>query len=86
MRNISHWRAYSNDVIWKVLYATEGKTEAEIKKALYDAYPFGERKMWPYKIWLSAIKECRRTFGAMRKQIPLLMEAQQDAQSEQSTS
>jgi len=29
--------------------------EKEIRKALYHAYPFGERRMYPYKVWLSEI-------------------------------
>jgi hypothetical protein len=32
-----------------------GKSDAEVKKALFDAYPFGERKYHPYKIWLDEI-------------------------------
>ena len=26
-------------------------TEKEVRKAIHDAYPFGERAMHPYKIW-----------------------------------
>lgn len=29
-----------------------GKTPPEIVEAINDAYPFGERKGWPYKAWL----------------------------------
>jgi hypothetical protein len=28
----------------------------ELTKALRDAYPFGERRYWPYKAWLAEIK------------------------------
>lgn len=31
-------------------------TESELKRALKDAYPFGERKHWPYKIWCGCVK------------------------------
>jgi len=30
--------------------------EKKIREALWDAYPFGERKYWPYKVWLDEIK------------------------------
>lgn len=30
----------------------EDATEKEVRKAVSDAYPFGERAMHPYKIWL----------------------------------
>lgn len=30
--------------------------QAKLKKALFDAYPYGERKYWPYKVWLSEIR------------------------------
>lgn len=28
----------------------------ELRKALRAAYPFGERKHWPYKVWLAEIQ------------------------------
>ena len=59
----SRWRARSRDIIKQVL--DRAKTlkwdEREIQKALTDAYPFGERAMWPYKIWLDEIKVQRGT-------------------------
>lgn len=70
----SHWRTTSNRVIYQVLKATDGQTEREIKKALEDAYPFGERKMHPYKIWLDAIKKCRHDYTLMKKQMELFNE------------
>lgn len=51
-----HWKTISIKTIEKVLSENKGKTEAEIRKALHYAYPFGERKMWPYKVWLKEIK------------------------------
>lgn len=32
-------------------------TEPELKKALSEGYPWGERSMHPYKIWLSLSKD-----------------------------
>lgn len=59
------WRAICKPIINSVLIENDGKTEQEIRKALRDAYPFGERKYHPYKIWNDEIKVQRkkRIFG-----------------------
>ena len=51
----SKWRDRARPIIAKVLAETKGQSEPEIRKALKDAYPFGERKYHPYKIWLHEI-------------------------------
>jgi len=61
----SHWRAIAKPIIYRVLKETKDKEEKEIKKALRDAYPFGERKYHPYKIWLDEIKK-QRSFQKSR--------------------
>ncbi|MEX3583143.1 MAG: hypothetical protein VB137_12065 [Burkholderia sp.] len=38
-----------------------------LRKALYEAYPFGIRASWPYKVWLAEIKE---QIGGMRPAKP----------------
>ena len=53
------WRDKSAPIIATVMRRAEGQGEKEIKKALHDAYPFGEREMWPYKIWLDEIARQR---------------------------
>lgn len=50
------WRDIAKPIIRQVLKDTEGKTEKEIKKALREAYPWGQRAMHPYKIWCDEIK------------------------------
>ena len=57
MPNISKWRIYSRQVIAKVLSENKGADTKTLRKILHDAYPFGERNYYPYKIWL---EECRR--------------------------
>jgi hypothetical protein len=66
------WRDYAAPIIAKVLNETRGQDEKVIKQALRDAYPFGERKYHPYKIWLDEIKVQRglRTFGHKPEPIP----------------
>lgn len=55
-----HWRRTAAAIVARVLKENEGKTGPEIKKALSAAYPYGQRKYHPYKIWLS---ECARQLG-----------------------
>jgi hypothetical protein len=53
------WRESCSPLIRQVLKDNEGKSEKEIRKALKEAYPFGQRAMHPYKIWLDEIKRQR---------------------------
>lgn len=57
------WRERATPIIARVLKSTRGKSDAEIRAALREAYPFGQRKYHPYKIWLD---ECRRQRGLPR--------------------
>ena len=41
----------------------EGKTAAQIHQAIRDAYPWGERRAWPYKAWLQAKANSTRSTG-----------------------
>lgn len=53
------WRDHAAPIVAQVLAQTAGQDEKAIKKALFDAYPFGQREMHPYKIWLDEIKRQR---------------------------
>lgn len=50
------WRMIAKPIIAETLKEMKGKSEQEIKRALREAYPFGERVYHPYKIWLDEIK------------------------------
>ena len=50
------WRDSARPLIAKALTDSKGKSEQEIRKTLRDAYPWGERRMHPYKIWCDEIK------------------------------
>lgn len=65
-----NWRDIARPIIHQALQETLGQEETAIRKALQDAYPFGQRAMHPYKIWLDEIKVQRkkRTFGRRRDQ------------------
>jgi hypothetical protein len=74
----SRWRAHARPIIERVLSETAGQPEAEVKRALRDAYPFGARQYHPYKVWLDEIRRQRGGPQAKaRKGTP--KRAQQDA-------
>lgn len=50
------WRDRARPIIAQVLKDTRGQTDKEIRKALRDAYPFGERRFHPYKMWCSEVR------------------------------
>jgi hypothetical protein len=77
------WRDHARPIIARVLSATSGLPEKDIRKALRDAYPYGERAMHPYKIWCDEIRRQRglktpraaRTTGVVDpKQVALFQE------------
>jgi hypothetical protein len=49
------WGERAVRVINEVLKEHAGESEAQILRACRDEYPFGERSMHPYKIWLKKI-------------------------------
>ena len=72
------WRRSAAGIVAAVLQAYKGSDEATRKRALREAYPFGERRHWPYKVWLSEIK--RQLAGGSatppdKRQLPLPFEA-----------
>lgn len=50
------WREIARPLIAEVIRDNRDKSEKEIKRALREAYPWGERAMHPYKIWCDEIK------------------------------
>jgi hypothetical protein len=50
------WRASARPIIAEVLQKMKDRPEGEIRKALKAAYPWGERKYHPYKIWCDEIR------------------------------
>ena len=55
------WRQKAAPIIAGVLTEHKDSDEKTLRKALRDAYPFGERKYFPYKVWLDEIKRQRGT-------------------------
>lgn len=58
------WRDIAKPIIAGVLAANAGADDKTIRRALRDAYPWGERAMHPYKIWCD---ECNTQIEAMKK-------------------
>lgn len=57
----SRWREHARPIVARVLSETRGKSEDEIREALFEAYPFGWRANHPYKVWLDEIARQRGT-------------------------
>lgn len=49
------WREHCAPIIAKAIADNKGKDQKQIKKALKEAYPYGERARHPYKIWCSEV-------------------------------
>lgn len=58
------WRDIAKPIISSVLATNAGADDKTIRRALRDAYPWGERAMHPYKIWCD---ECNTQIEAMKK-------------------
>ena len=51
------WRDHCGPIIAKVIDEVGKDDMRKLRKALKDAYPYGQRSNWPYKVWLSEIKK-----------------------------
>ena len=50
------WREKARPIIAAVIARVGLDDRKALRKALVDAYPFGERKYWPYKAWCSEMR------------------------------
>ncbi len=84
MYSESHWRNVAYPIIRDVLDDYRVHGEKALRKALRDAYPFGERKYHPYKIWLDEIARQRGlkpklgTFGKKARERQLVADERQE--------
>lgn len=65
----STWRSHAAHAIREVITRVGLEDQKALRKALRDAYPFGERKYHPYKVWLSEVK--RQTKGRVMRKKPV---------------
>lgn len=54
---MSYWRDISRKTIAGVIKRVGRDDPVLLKRELFDAYPFVERKYYPYKIWLDEMKK-----------------------------
>ena len=68
----SHWRQRAREIIAPIFEKHGRQTTKDFYKEVRDAYPFGERKMHPYKIWLDEINVItgKRKFGIKTQKQP----------------
>jgi hypothetical protein len=52
----SYWRDRAAPIIAEVIARVGRDDERALRKALHDAYPFGERRMHPYRIWCDEVR------------------------------
>lgn len=52
---------------------------ADRRRAIRDAYPFGERAYWPYKAWCKAQREYLAKYDPKAPQPPLLRDMMREA-------
>lgn len=50
------WRQRCKPLIAQIIKEFEGKPEKDLRKALRDGYPWGQRAMHPYKIWCDEVR------------------------------
>lgn len=55
MSRPSQWRGKAAPVITQVVFRIGRGDPKALRRALRQAYPFGERRGWPYKAWLAEI-------------------------------
>jgi hypothetical protein len=55
LRMVSKWRLHARAIINATYLKNAELPDDSLRKAISKAYPFGERKMYPYKIWLQEV-------------------------------
>ncbi|MEQ9131130.1 MAG: hypothetical protein RJQ08_13515 [Salinisphaeraceae bacterium] len=53
---MSTWRDIARPIVAETINRVGRDNPRELRKALRDAYPFGERKYWPYRAWLAEVR------------------------------
>lgn len=60
------WYEHALSVVRRTVAENPTLEGAELRKAVSEAYPFGEREMWPYKAWCKAVS---KVLGPSQKQL-----------------
>jgi len=51
------WREHCSPIIRRIILEVGTEDMKKLRKVLRDSYPYGEKKFWPYKVWLSEIRK-----------------------------
>lgn len=54
---MSTWRDHFRPIIAGVISRVGREDMKALRRALRDAYPFGERRFWPYKVWCDEVRQ-----------------------------
>lgn len=52
-----NWRTHSAKVITRVIRTVGTADRQALQRAISEAYPFGERRNYPYRVWLDEVKK-----------------------------
>lgn len=61
------WKDAAQQVIREVEEQHPDSTDEELRTLISAAYPFGERRMWPYKVWLREVKAAEESRQRRRR-------------------
>jgi hypothetical protein len=67
------WRQRSAEVIANVIRENPTLTGQPLRKAISDAYPFGQKSNYPYTAWLAAVEDA---LGPSKKKLRAITEKQ----------
>lgn len=75
------WNDISARTIGAVIRENPGSDLKTLRKRISEAYPFGQRKYWPYKCWCREVKRALKDMelrekmgGKMIENLPLFKE------------
>lgn len=69
MSRESQWRRKAKAVITKVIREVGSENLNELRRAISVAYPFGERRFHPYRIWVDEVRLQLAQFQPPGKQV-----------------
>jgi hypothetical protein len=55
------WRERAAPIIHEIIERVGTDDMKALRKAIREAYPFGLREYWPYKVWLSEVRDQLRS-------------------------
>lgn len=64
------WREEAAPIIARVIREVGTADPPALRKALREAYPWHQRRMWPYKVWLSEIQRQMEGAGLRPRKLP----------------